>query len=220
MEAAINEKTCAIMLEAIQGEGGVIVAPEEYMRQVEALCRKKGLLLILDEVQTGMGRTGKLFCYEHYGIHPDIMTLAKALGNGMPIGAILAKEQVAAAFCAGDHGSTFGGGPLACTAGLAVMAELLEGGLVEKAAKTGEYFKKKLQQLAQKSGNVLQVRGKGLLLGMELKEPLSAKEIAQKALEKGYLIGTAGGNTLRFAPPLLICEREIDALCTCLGALL
>lgn len=107
MEAAINEKTCAIMLEAIQGEGGVIVAPEEYMRQVEALCRKKGLLLILDEVQTGMGRTGKLFCYEHYGIHPDIMTLAKALGNGMPIGAILAKEQVAAAFCAGDHGLHF-----------------------------------------------------------------------------------------------------------------
>lgn len=140
MEAAINEKTCAIMLEAIQGEGGVIVAPEEYMRQVEALCRKKGLLLILDEVQTGMGRTGKLFCYEHYGIHPDIMTLAKALGNGMPIGAILAKEQVAAAFCAGDHGSTFGGGPLACTAGLAVMAELLEGGLVEKAAKDGGIF--------------------------------------------------------------------------------
>ncbi len=220
IEGAVNEKTCAVLLEAIQGEGGVIEAGEQYLKQVEALCREKGLLLILDEVQTGMGRTGKLFCFEHYGIKPDIVTLAKALGNGMPIGAILAKEQVAAAFHPGDHGSTFGGNTLACTAGLAVLSELIEGGLVQKAAQTGEYFKQKLQQLAGKSGKVLEVRGKGLLLGLELAPELAAKQVMLAALEKGFLVGTAGNNTLRFAPPLIISQPEIDALISCLWELL
>lgn len=221
VENAINSHSAAVLMEVIQGEGGVLPADKSYIKSVRSLCDQHGLLLIIDEIQTGMGRTGKLFAFEHYGITPDIVTLAKALGGGIPIGAFLATEKVAAAFRPGDHGTTFGGNPLACSAGLAVLHELLDNGLVEKSAKTGAFFKESLQELAAKHPNALSaVRGKGLMLGAELRSPLIAKKIAAACLEKGFVVGTAGQNTLRFVPPLIIQEQDITRLVTILDALL
>lgn len=217
---AISGKTCAIMLETIQGEGGVIAASRDYIQGIETICRQNNLLFIIDEIQTGIGRTGKLFSYEHYDVKPDIITIAKALGNGVPIGALLAKETVASAFYPGDHGSTFGGNALSCTAGLAVMQELLEGGLLQSSITTGNYFKDKLLLLQQSCPKIQEVRGQGLLLGLALSDLISAKDIVLAAMEQGFLIGTAGGNTLRFAPPLIISPEAIDKLCDCLTSLL
>lgn len=217
IKAAVTENTCAIMLELIQGEGGVIVSDQSYIDGIVKLCKEKDLLLIIDEVQTGMGRTGKLFCYMHYGIKPDIVTTAKALGNGIPIGAILAKEEIASAFDVSDHGSTFGGNSLACCAGNAVLKEMIDNGLIEKGAKMGEYFKGKLLEFAKKhSDKCIEVRGKGLLLGLSLIDGIAPFSIKQKALEKGYIITTAGTDALRFVPPLIIEEKHIDGLMDCL----
>jgi acetylornithine/succinyldiaminopimelate/putrescine aminotransferase len=204
------------MIEVIQGEGGVIQGTEEYIRGLEALCREKGLLLIVDEVQTGMGRTGKLFAYEHYGIEPDIVTLAKGLGGGIPIGAVIARGAAADTFEPGSHGSTFGGNPLSCSAALAVTETITENGFLDKAAEKGRLLKDGLNKLKEEFSFVKEVRGCGLMLGMELDQGIQGKKVVGMALEKGFLINCAGQNTLRFVPPLIITEMEIQQLLSAL----
>ena len=218
LEAAIDDRTCAVMLEPVQGEGGVNVAAEAYLRGVRELCDRHGLLLILDEVQCGLGRTGKLFAYEHYGIEPDILTLAKALGGGFPVGAMLAKERVAEAFGPGDHATTFGGNPVACAAGRAVIETLLDDGLVDNAARVGQYFKERLAALLPEYEFIREVRGKGLMLGMQLRIPGAG--IERRCRERGLLINCAGGDVLRFVPPLIITEAEVDEALAILDAAL
>lgn len=208
---AVSENTCAIMLEPIQGESGVNPVTDEYLKAVKKLCDDYGLLLIFDEIQTGLGRTGKLFAYQHSGVEPDIFTLAKALGGGVPIGAICAKEHVAQAFEPGDHGSTFGGNPLACAAGLSVMDAILEENLAEKAGEMGKYFMDCLSSLARKHSIISEVRGKGLMIGIQLKSDKAA-EIKEKCFEKGYLIGNVGKNILRLLPPLIVSKEDIDGM--------
>jgi acetylornithine aminotransferase/acetylornithine/N-succinyldiaminopimelate aminotransferase len=220
LESSITNHTAAVLLETIQGEGGIIELPAEYIRQVADLCRINGLLLILDEVQTGMGRTGKLFSYEHFGIEPDIFTCAKALGGGIPIGAVLAKEEAAAAFTPGDHGSTFGGNPLACAAGIAVMDAMQKDGLIEKCATAGSYFKSKLMELKAAHACIADVRGRGLMLGVELVSELHAKDVVRQVLHAGYVVNAAGCNTLRLVPPFIISNAEIDGLCQALDNIL
>ncbi|NLO82147.1 MAG: acetylornithine transaminase [Clostridiales bacterium] len=212
LEKAIDDKTSAVMIELIQGEGGIIEAEYEYVKGLERLCREKGILLIIDEVQTGMGRTGRLFAYQHYGIQPDIITLAKGLGGGIPIGAIIAREPVASAFDPGSHGSTFGGNPLACSAGIAILSTILQEDLIDRCAKLGDYFKGKLNDLKDKYKFIKDVRGKGLMLGMELDPSVSGKDIVNLAFERGFIINCTGYNTLRFVPPLIITEKEINGL--------
>lgn len=211
LEAAIDSKTCAVMLEVIQGEGGVYPCDEEYLTAVRALCEERRLLLILDEVQTGIGRTGKLFAYEHYGIEPDIMTTAKALANGLPIGALIAKREAAEAFRPGDHGSTFGGGPVVCAAALATLGVIESELIVEKAASTGAYFRDKLEELAGSKDAASEVRGRGLMLAVQLTNG-NAKAIASRALEEGFVINAIGDGILRFLPPLVVEEGQIDSL--------
>ena len=216
---AINDDVGAVMLEVIQGEGGVIPADYEYIREVEALCKQNGILLIIDEVQTGMGRAGKMFGYEHYGITPDIVTLAKGLGAGVPIGAILTRGECAQAFTAGDHGSTFGGNPLACAAALVVIKRL-KNGLIDYVKEIGEYFWEKLQSL-KKCPAVKEIRGKGLLLGLELNSDIvSAKDIIDKMLANCYIIIGCGANSVRFCPPFIIQKNHIDGMIECLEAIL
>ncbi len=219
LEGAITENTCAIMLEPVQGESGVFPMTEQYMQGVRDLCDKHGLLLIFDEVQTGIGRTGKLFGYQHYGIEPDIFTLAKALGGGVPIGAVCAKQHVAQAFDPGDHGSTFGGNPLACTAGLAVMETVLGDGLAERAAETGGYFSTKLRSLADKYTFITQIRSKGLMVGIQLSID-KAKEIKEACFARGYLLANVGNNILRILPPLIITAEDIDGFVAALDEVL
>ncbi|MFA6309547.1 MAG: aspartate aminotransferase family protein [Clostridia bacterium] len=211
LENAITDSTCAIMIEAIQGESGVNLTTVEYMKGVRKICDKKGILLIFDEIQCGLGRTGKMFGFEHFGIEPDIFTLAKALGGGFPIGALLAKDFVANAFEPGDHGSTFGGNPLACAAGLAVMDVMKNEDLPGNSAKMGDYLVKKLNGLAKKHSFIEEVRGKGLMIGIGLSSKI-AVEIKNKCFEKGYLIGSVGKDILRVLPPLIINSKEIEEM--------
>ena len=215
LERAVTDKTAAIMLEPIQGEGGVYAADRQYLKQVRDLCSKKDVLLIFDEVQTGMGRTGTLFAHEQLGVQPDIMTLAKALGGGVPIGACLATDSVAMAFSPGSHASTFGGNPLACAAGLAVCRALLEGHVLEHARRMGEYFAKRLSDCHAKHRVVREVRGLGLLQGIEL--ATDAKAVVAECLVRGILINATGEHVLRFVPPLIITQLEIDRLVDTLG---
>lgn len=218
IEALVNDNTAAIMLEPIQGEGGVHVADRDYLKHLRELCTQKDVLLIFDEVQTGMGRTGTLFAYEQLGVQPDIMTLAKGLGGGVPIGACLAKESVAAAFVPGAHASTFGGNPLACAAALTVCRLLLDGRILDHAKRMGEYLTKGLADCKERHRIVQDVRGLGLLQGMELQ--IDAKTVVADALARGVLINAAGERTLRFAPPLIITQQDIDKLLDVLGAIL
>jgi acetylornithine aminotransferase len=206
----VTDKTAAIMLEPIQGEGGVFVADREYLKQVRDLCTKKDVLLIFDEVQTGMGRTGTLFAYEQLGVQPDIMTLAKGLGGGVPIGACLAIDSVAKTFSPGSHASTFGGNPLACAAGLAVCRALFEARVLEHARRTGEYLAKKLSDCKARHRVVRAVRGLGLLQGIEL--DMDAKTVVSECLARGILVNATGDHVLRFVPPLIISQPEIDQL--------
>lgn len=215
LSAAVTEHTAAVMLELVQGESGVRPLDQEYVTKTAALCKEKGILLIIDEIQTGMGRTGALFCYEHYGIVPDIFTLAKALGGGVPIGAVCARRDIAAGFEPGDHGTTFGGNPLATAAGLAVFQAFEEEGLVENSRTVGGYFKEWLQQLAADCTVIGEVRGLGLMLGVEFTEPV-AKQVQAALLEKTYLTGAVGDSILRLAPPLIIQKSEIDGFMTAL----
>lgn len=214
---AIDDTTCAVMLEPIQGEGGIRMPADDYLPELRKLCDEKGALLILDEVQTGMGRTGALFSYEHYKIEPDIMTIAKALANGLPMGAMLAKENVAAAFTPGSHASTFGGTPLVSSAALAVV-NALEEGLISHCKEIGDYFKGALLQLKADHECIKDVRGKGLLLGAEIDR--DGAPIVQECLKKGFLINCAHGNVLRFIPPLIMEKEPIDRLMEVLDGIL
>jgi acetylornithine/N-succinyldiaminopimelate aminotransferase len=218
LHKAINPSTCAVLLEPIQGEGGVRCPDPEYLRSVRRLCDEKDVLLIFDEIQTGMGRTGKLFAYEHFGVEPDIMTLAKALGNGLPIGAMLAKEVVAEAFGPGSHASTFGGTPIVTAASLQVVKVLIEENLIHHCAKMGNYFKERLSWLKSRHESIADIRGMGLLLGMKLK--IEGGPVVESCMEKGFLINCIQGNILRFVPPLIIEEENIDALAACLDDVL
>jgi len=217
LKSLITQNTCAVMLEPIQGEGGVKIPAPDYFKNVRELCNKNNLLLILDEVQTGMGRTGKLFAYEHYNVTPDIMTLAKGLGSGVPIGAMLASDKVASAFVPGSHASTFGGNPLVCTAAIATLETLLEDGfLLDQCKRMGEYLRKELKNLQKEFPSVIiDVRGKGLLIGMELTRDCST--IVKACMEKGLLLNCTAGNVLRFTPALIVQEKDIDHMLDILG---
>lgn len=206
LEAAIGPQTCAVLLEPVQGEGGINPADQSYLEGARKLCDESGLVLIFDEVQCGLGRTGKLLALEHYGVRPDIVTLSKALGGGVPIGATLANGQVGATFKPGDHASTFGGNPLACAAAMAVL-RVLRGGLLEQAARMGEVFRRGLEELAGRHPQVLQVRGLGLMLAAELDRPGQA--VVDACRDKGLLINCTAQRVLRFLPPLIIGEEEI-----------
>jgi len=216
--AAVTPQTCAVMLEPIQGEGGVNVPAAGYLREVRAICDRHGLLLILDEVQTGLGRTGKLFAHEHFGIAPDIMTLAKALAGGAPIGAMLAREQFAAAFSPGTHGSTFGGNPLMTAAALAAVNALLDEGLLERAQAMGSYLVSQLEGLKAKHPLVQDVRGIGLMVGMGLSIP--GGEIVKQGHARGLLLNVTHDSVLRFVPPLVVSTAEIDEAVSILDSLL
>lgn len=217
IEKAITKNTCAVMLEPIQGESGVKIPDPDYLREVRKLCDRHAILLILDEVQTGIGRTGKLFAYEHYGMTPDIMTLAKGLGGGVPIGAMLATDKIAAAFEPGTHGSTFGGNPLACSAAIATLGVLLEDDFVlDQCRRMGKYFKKRLEELKKEFPSIVaDVRGMGLLVGMELTK--DGTPLVKACMERGLLINCTAGNILRFMPALIITEKDIDHLIEMLG---
>lgn len=208
LRAAITPTTAAVMLEPIQGEGGIHSATPAYLQGVRRLCDERGLLLIVDEIQTGMGRTGKLFAYEHFGIEPDMIVLAKGLGGGVPIGALLATERVAVSFAPGDHGSTFGGNPLACAAAFAVVSTIETDGLVAHAAKMGHYLVERLQVLAQKHAVITEIRGLGLMQALELS--IQAAPIVDAARERGLLINAVKPTALRLVPPLIVTEAEID----------
>ncbi len=218
LRAAVDDTVCAVMLEPIQGEGGLVCPSAGYLREVRHLCDEAGILMILDEIQTGMGRTGRLFAHEHSGITPDIMTLAKALGNGLPIGAMLAQEEAARSFGAGAHGTTFGGTPLIAAGALAVVQTIEKEGLVARAAETGAYFRNQLEALCERHAVVEAVRGRGLLLGLKLNG--EGAPIVDRCLERGFVINCIQGDVLRFAPPLIIGAHEIDALIQCLDAIL
>ncbi len=212
MREAMTDQTCAILLEPIQGEGGVRVADPNYLKEVRDLCNEQNILLILDEVQTGMGRTGKLFAHEHFGITPDIMAIAKGLGGGVPIGAMLATDKVASGFQPGNHASTFGGNPLVCAAGVATLDTILEDGFIlDQCNRMSAYFIGRLELLRTKfPALVKEVRGRGLLLGMEL--TTEGDPIVRACLEKGFLINCAAGTVLRFIPPLIVQRKDIDQL--------
>jgi len=218
LQSKIDPMTCAVMVEPIQGEGGVRCPDPEYIKAVRRLCDETGTLLIFDEIQTGMGRTGKLFAYEHFGIEPDIMTLAKALGNGLPIGAMLAKEEVAAAFGAGSHASTFGGTPVVTSAALEVVKVLEEESIVNYCNQIGTYFREQLLGLKSRHESIVDVRGLGLLLGMKLK--MKGETIVNTCMQKGFLINCIQEDILRFIPPLIIRKAEIDSLVACLDEIL
>ena len=214
VKKGINSKTCAVMLEPIQGEGGVNCPSEGYLKALREICDAKGLLLMFDEVQVGMGRTGKLFAYEHDGVEPDILTLAKSLAGGVPIGALLIKKGIADSFKPGDHGTTFGGNPLATAAGVAALTALLDEGMLENCQNVGDYFLSQLEKIKGEFPFVKEVRGKGLILGMELK--MEGGSIVTEMMQRGILINCTMGNVLRFLPPLIATMEEVDRVVTAL----
>jgi acetylornithine/N-succinyldiaminopimelate aminotransferase len=215
IKGATTSSVCAVMLEPIQGEGGVNLPDDGYLAEVREWCDEKGLLLILDEIQTGVGRTGAFFAYEHYDVEPDIITLAKGLGSGVPIGAIMAKDG-AAVFSPGEHGSTYGGNPLACAAGYAVVKFILENNLIENVRRVGYYFLEALQNLRQKFGSIREVRGKGLLIAVEFHKD-SAAEVVYGCMEAGLLVNQVKPNAIRFMPPLTVSEQEVNQALDILG---
>jgi acetylornithine/N-succinyldiaminopimelate aminotransferase len=208
VQKAVTEKTAAIMVEPIQGEGGVNCPSDSYLKELRAFCDEKKLLLIFDEIQVGLGRTGKLFAYEHYGITPDIMTLAKALAGGLPIGALLARDEIAKSFIPGTHASTFGGNPLVTAAGIAAFTALKDPVLLGNCSSMGAYFMDELNQLKKKHPVIREVRGKGLIIAMELTMP--GAEVVNKCLQKGVLINCVQNNVLRFLPALIVTKEEVD----------
>jgi acetylornithine/N-succinyldiaminopimelate aminotransferase len=219
LKAAISPVTCAIMLEPIQGEGGVVIPDAGYLQEVREICNEHGLILIFDEVQVGMGRTGKMFAHEHFGIVPDIMTLAKALAGGAPIGTMLATDELATAFTPGTHGSTFGGNPLVCAAAVATVRTILEEGILNHCQEIGEYLTGELEALMRKFPAIIhQVRGIGLMIGVELAIP--GAEIVKKALARGLLLNCAQEKVLRFVPPLIVGKKEVDEMLVILTGIL
>jgi acetylornithine aminotransferase/acetylornithine/N-succinyldiaminopimelate aminotransferase len=214
VDRALDSRTCAVLVEPVQGEGGVRVPDPGYLPGLRRLCDAAGALLILDEVQVGMGRTGTLFAYQQSGIEPDILTLAKALANGVPIGALLAREAVAASFTPGTHAATFGGNPLATAAAVAVVTTMLEERIPEHAARLGKYCVGRLEALKARHRRIREVRGKGLLIGVEIEG--SARDLVQRCMAGGLLVLTAGDAVLRLVPPLVITEAEVDRAVTIL----
>ncbi|MGE5507577.1 MAG: aspartate aminotransferase family protein [Chitinophagales bacterium] len=208
LEAALTPEVCAVLLEPVQGEGGVYPCSVEYLQGVRRLCDERGILLMLDEIQTGLGRTGRMFAFEHFEIKPDVMTLAKALGGGLPLGAMLAREEVAAAFQPGDHASTFGGNPIACAAGLAVLEVLVDENLPARAAGLGRRLVGGLLALGRRNPLVGEVRGLGLMVGVDI--DADAPLVAARCREAGLLVNAVGPHTLRFLPPLTVTPEEID----------
>ncbi|MHC1581315.1 acetylornithine transaminase [Methanopyrus sp.] len=211
VEEAIDEDTAGVIVEPVQGEGGVRVPPEGFLRGLRELCDEYGALLIVDEVQTGMGRTGRFFAFEHEGIVPDIVCLAKGLGGGVPVGATIAREEVAEAFEPGDHGSTFGGNPLACAAVVAAVRTVLEENLPEAAARKGE---RALELLSEAEDHVVEVRGRGLMIGVEVGDGDRAEEIAREMVDRGVLVNVTSGDVIRLVPPLVITEEELETALT------
>lgn len=212
LEKKFSDKTCAVMLEPIQGEGGVYPPKNNYLQKVRELCNKYNALLIFDEIQSGIGRSGKFFAYEKYGVKPDIVTLAKGLAGGVPIGAFICTEEVAQAFKPGDHGTTFGGNPLACAAANVVLDTVPQEKFLSQVEEVGKYFKSKLIELQQKySDQIVEVRGEGLILGLQLgKSKKSGVEIVNACMEKGAIINCTVGTVLRFIPPLIITKENVD----------
>lgn len=207
LKQKIDSETCAVIIEPIQGEGGIHPANIEYLKKVRDLCTKEKIALIFDEVQSGIGRTGFLFAHEHFNVYPDIICLAKGLGGGLPIGALLS-TQAFSQFEPGDHAATFGGNPLVCTGAITVLTELLDNNLLEHCRKAGIYIRNKLDELKNKCPSIKEVRGLGLMLGIELTIP--AGDIVSKCRENGLLLVSAGPSVIRFVPPLIITEKEID----------
>ncbi|AEK20129.1 acetylornithine transaminase [Methanococcus maripaludis] len=212
LKAGISEKTSAIMIEPVQGEGGIHPADKEYLKAVRKLCDENNIVLIFDEVQCGMGRTGTVFSYEQYGVIPDIVTLAKGLGGGFPIGAMVAKSEIASAFTPGSHGTTFGGNPLACASSAAALDVIST--LLDNAVEMGKYFKNSLKTLEEKYEFVKEVRSLGLMVGVEL--TFNGSEIVSKMFEKGFLINCTSDTVLRFLPPLIVEKEHIDAMISAL----
>lgn len=211
LEEAISDKTCAVVLEPIQGEGGVNVPADDYLQKVRMLCDKHGALLIFDEVQTGVGRTGKMFAYEHFGVKPDIVTMAKGLAGGVPIGAFIASDKVASVFHPGDHGSTFGGNPLACAAANAVIDTIEQDNLLANVTEVGAYLMDKIAQLGAKYPAIIRsVRGKGFMVGVELTR--EGRGIVEACLDKKLIINCTAGNVLRLVPSLTIGKQEVDTM--------
>ncbi|MFA5014369.1 MAG: aspartate aminotransferase family protein [Actinomycetota bacterium] len=213
----ISENTCAVIIEPVQGEGGVYPADKEFMKELRNLCDKKNIILILDEIQTGFGRTGYMFAYQNYEIYPDILAVAKSLGGGMPIGAIISTDRISSSFVPGTHGSTFGGNMASCEAGLAVLDYLIDNKLAERSKKLGQYFIKKLMQIKKKYPVVKDIRGTGLMIGMEFNEPV-AEKIVLDALKDKLVLNKISGSTLRFLPSLVITKKNIDTLVKWLDA--
>jgi acetylornithine/N-succinyldiaminopimelate aminotransferase len=208
IKAATTNRTCAVMVEPIQGEGGVNVPHDEYLKEIRAWCDEKGILLILDEIQTGIGRIGSLFGYEQYGVEPDIMTLAKGLGGGVPIGVFLAKER-ASVFAPGEHGSTFGGNPLVCAAGTATLKFIIDNNIPDKVKKLGQYFIAGLEKLKAKFNFITDIRGRGLLLAFNFTDNI-AQDVVMECLKESLLVNAVKPNALRFMPPLIITEKDVD----------
>ena len=206
----VNEKTCAIILETIQGEGGIHPVKMEFIKEIRSICDDQGILLILDEIQCGMGRTGKMFAYEHYGIEPDIVTLAKALGCGVPIGAFLAKEEIAKALVPGDHGTTYGGNPFACAAVVKVFELFEKQNILSNVNKVSKYLELKLDELVKENEFMIERRGIGLMQGIEIS--VNSKEIISNSLKQGLILFSAGTNVIRFLPPLIITEKDVDKM--------
>ena len=211
LEAAVTDSTCAVLLEPVQGEGGVFPCDPGYLAAARALCDERDVLLMFDEVQTGMWRTGPAFAWQLYGVRPDVMCLAKSLANGLPIGAVIADADVADAFAPGDHGSTFGGGPVVCAAARACVGALQAERLGERAVESGEYLRSRLRVFASDTGTVTDVRGAGLMNALEFKDPI-AGEVASKALARGLVLNNIGAHILRILPPLVCARPEVDTL--------
>jgi acetylornithine/N-succinyldiaminopimelate aminotransferase len=208
LKDAVTDKTCAILLELVQGEGGVHPADPEWLQEIVSLCKRHDLLLMIDEIQTGMGRTGKMFAYEHYGIEPDVITLAKGLGSGFPVGAMLGKAKTVDAFTAGSHGTTFGGNPLATAAALATVETIVGEGIVDQAAQSGEYLIGQLTELLEDNPFVKEIRGKGLIIGIECAEPIGS--LVTEAQTAGLLVIPAGPHVIRLLPPLNVAKEDLD----------
>lgn len=209
LRSAVTDDTCAVMLELIQGESGIRPANKDFASLAAELCKQTGARLIIDEIQTGMGRTGSFFAYEGYGLNPDIVTMAKGLAGGVPIGALIANEDTSSGFAPGDHGSTFGGNPMACAAALAVLSVYDQEGLIRRAAQLGRDLMSKLNEAGDSNDKIQEVRGKGLMIGIELSLP-KGQELKQKMFERGFLIGSIGTNVIRLLPPLTITDEELD----------
>jgi acetylornithine/N-succinyldiaminopimelate aminotransferase len=218
VKRATSKQICAVILEPVQGEGGVNVPDDDYLKKVQSWCRERGILFILDEIQTGIGRTGTLFAYEQYGVEPDIMTLAKGLGSGVPIGALLAKEYVSL-FSPGEHGSTFGGNPLVCAAAHVALKYIIDNDIPGQVKRVGNYFMTRLESLKRQFDFITELRGRGLLIALEFNQEIAEKMVLS-CVDRGLLVNAVKPNALRFIPPLIITEKEVDKAIGILGDVL